>query len=152
MRCAEALHLMDAVLDGRADERHEQLLRFHINGCPQCRRAMLENRAISSGVRSLEEPSPPKDLMEGILSRLESGSYDKSPIRTGHGPLRWRFAAVIPFAAAAVLILGSRYGSSGQVPFPEEDTPVSAESGEPATQYAPAEVIAYSRPSSVTTF
>lgn len=147
MKCEDALVLIDLVIDGEAGPEDEQLLRFHINGCPSCRKAMLISQSISQAVDALEEPEPPDDLLQSVAARLASGNYDRSPIRPRRflpGP--WKAAAVLPFAAAAILLI---HGGSG------EDAVVLAE-GQPTLEetvnYTPAPVMAYSRPSSVTSF
>ncbi|HPF32764.1 MAG TPA: zf-HC2 domain-containing protein [Candidatus Sabulitectum sp.] len=147
MKCEDALLLMDLVIDGEAGPEDEQLLRFHINGCPSCRKAMLISQSISQAVDGLEEPQPPDDLLQAVTARLASGNYDRSPIRPKRflpGP--WKAAAVLPFAAAAILLF---HGGSS------EDPGVLAD-GQPALEetvnYTPAPVMAYSRPSSVTSF
>ncbi|MCK5131824.1 MAG: zf-HC2 domain-containing protein [Candidatus Sabulitectum sp.] len=152
MKCNEALFLMDSLLDGEATPEEEQMLRFHINGCPSCRKTMLLNRSIGENMKNLEEPDPPADLMDMVLQRLASGDYDKSPMADSNRfklPA-WRIAAAIPFAAALVLILQNFTGEN-----PSDygnNTIETATLEETVTQYAPAPVVAYSRPSSVSTF
>ena len=148
MKCEEALLLIDAVLDGEADHEEEQLLRFHLNGCASCRRVMLFNRSISGKVAELDEPDPPEGLLEAVSARLASGSYDRSPL-PGHSKFfsGWKIAAVIPFAAAALLLV--RGGSADDPPRLAEQAPAVAEE---TVDYTPAPMMAYSRPSSVTTF
>ncbi|OPX29178.1 MAG: hypothetical protein B1H09_06715 [Gemmatimonadaceae bacterium 4484_173] len=152
MNCNEALVLVDAVIDGEATPEEEQLLQFHVNGCDSCRRALYLNRSISTQVKNLEEPVPAPGLLEAVQTRLSSGNYDQSPLpgrKTARLPF-WRFAAVIPFAAALVLFIhGIDRGNS---------TDFAGRSIENAAVknttilYAPAPVVAYSRPSSVSTF
>ena len=152
MKCSEAKILIDSVLDGEASFKEEQILRFHLNGCSDCRRVMLMNQAISKNVKELHEPSPPEDLMDIVKARLKSGNYDKTPLLQKKQFLssnRWRVAAVIPFAATLFFIYqtmqnehsGSTYTAS----------PIEAIST-PEIQYAPAPVVAYTRPSSISTF
>ncbi len=150
MKCSEALILMDAVLDGESTPEEEQLLRFHVNGCSSCRKTILLNRSISDKVKDLEEPDPPSDLMEMVQAKLASGNYDKSPItdRSRFKLPVWRIAAVIPFAAALVFFLQNITGGNTSS---YESTSIETIQ-ETATLYAPAPVVAYSRPSSVSTF
>lgn len=151
MKCNEALVLMDLVLDKEASPEEEQLLRFHVNGCTSCKRAFLLSKSISEKVRDLEEPEPPSDLIDIIHRRLSAGDYDMSPLKEKERfklPV-WRIAAVIPFAAALVFFLNS---FSGEETSNYGDINETAIAQEPATLYAPAPVIAYSRPSSVSTF
>ncbi len=148
MKCEEALLLMNSILDGEADAEEEQLLRFHLNGCVSCRKSMLLSSAISSEVADLDEPDPPEDILRAVQARIASGDYDRSPLRgsTRSFPL-WKAAAVIPFAAAALLLLHG--GSETESPR-LADHPVMT--SEESVSYTPAPVMAYSRPSSVTTF
>lgn len=148
MKCEEALLLINAVLDGEADHEEEQLLRFHLNGCASCRKVMLVNRAISTGVSELGEPDPPEDLLQAVNERLASGDYDRSPLRNSPRTFTgWKIAAAIPFAAAALLLV--RSVSGGDPSRLAEQTPSASEE---TVNYTPAPVMAYSRPSSVTTF
>lgn len=152
MKCNEALLLMNTVLDGESTPEEEQLLRFHVNGCPSCRKTLLFYRSISEEVKNLEEPDPPNDLMEMVQTKLASGNYDKSPLpRKNHFKLPvWRIAAVIPFAAALVFFLQNFTGgnTSNYVNTGAETTAAH----ETVMQYTPAPIVAYSRPSSVSTF
>ena len=156
MKCNEALVLMDLVIDSRATHEEEQLLRFHLNGCSSCRKTMQLNRSISEKIKKLEEADPPDDLMDKIQARLASGNFDLSPMggtRRFKFPA-WRIAAVIPFAAALVFFLQSFTGEN--TPENVNGTAALETAGttiqETAFVYAPAPVIAYSRPSSVSTF
>jgi len=154
MKCEDAVLLMNSVIDGEATPEQEQLLRFHLNGCSSCRRTMIINRSISSGVAQLQEPDPPSDLLDTVMKRIDSGNYDRSPL--GTHPVRmiraqWKIAALIPFAAAALLLFGSQLRSHGSSVY-TEGSMMSVQSGNEPVLYAPAPVVAYSRPSSVTTF
>ncbi|MCD4708907.1 MAG: zf-HC2 domain-containing protein [Candidatus Sabulitectum sp.] len=152
MKCNEALFLMDTVLDDESTPEEEQLLRFHLNGCSACRKTMSFNRSISEKVKNLEEPDPPFNLMETVQARLASGNFDRSPIasRARFKLPVWRIAAIIPFAAALVFFLQnftgehtSSYGNTGMETAAVQET---------VMQFAPAPIVAYSRPSSVSTF
>ncbi|MCK5785400.1 MAG: zf-HC2 domain-containing protein [Candidatus Sabulitectum sp.] len=156
MKCNEALILMDLVIDSRATHEEEQLLRFHLNGCSSCRKTMQLNRSISKKIKELEEVDPPDDVMDKIQARLASGNYDRSPMGES-GRFRfpvWRIAAVIPFAAALVFFLQNFTGENSTENV--NSTAVLETAGttiqETALVYAPAPVVAYSRPSSVSTF
>ncbi len=151
MKCNEALLLMDSVLDGEATAEEEQLLRFHVNGCLECRKTLLLNRSISEKITELEEPEVPSDLLDKIQLRLSSENYDHSPVVTKKSfrfPT-WRIAAVIPFAAALVFLLQNFAGDNSNS---YGNTVNTASARETDTQYAPTPVVAYSRPSSVSTF
>lgn len=150
MKCEDALVLMNAVLDGEAGPDGDQILRFHLNGCPECRKAMLINRSISEGIKELQEPEPSADLLDSVLARLENGSYDNSPLgrRSSRFMGYWKIAAAIPFAAAALLLFHGGESGKDQPSLAEHPSMVSEET----VNYTPAPVMAYSRPSSVTTF
>ena len=148
MKCDEALLLMNLILDNEADAEQEQLLRFHLNGCSSCRKAMIVNRSISREVLDLHEPDPPEGILQAVQERIASGSYDRSPLRaSGRSFPIWKIAAVLPFAAAALILF---HGDSGEEPSRLANQPVT--SSEETVSYAPAPMMAYTRPSSVTTF
>ncbi|MCD6588082.1 MAG: zf-HC2 domain-containing protein [Candidatus Fermentibacteraceae bacterium] len=152
MNCNEALVLIDAVIDGEATPEEEQLLQFHVNGCDSCRRALYLSRSISTHVKSLEEPVPAPRLLETVQMRLSSGSYDQSPLsdrKKTRLPF-WRIAAVIPFAAALVLFIHS-IDHRNSTDFSGRSIEASVVKNT-TIHYAPAPVVAYSRPSSVSTF
>ena len=152
MKCTEAKILIDSVLDGEASFREEQVLRFHLNGCSDCRRILLMNKVISKSVKELHEPSPPEELMDMVKARLKTGNYDNSPLKQKKqffNSNRWRIAAVIPFAATLFFIYQTMQN--------EHSTPTFAASSvetvsAPVIEYTPAPVIAYTRPSSISTF
>ncbi len=151
MNCTDALKLIDLAVDGEATKEQRNVLAFHLNGCPSCRKAMTVTEAISRETGNLEEPSPPENLLEHVMARVESGNYDKSPLsKTAIPQITWKIAAAIPFVAAAVLILGNLNGST-QSPVIASSKTVKTESYNEDI-YTPAPVVAYSRPSSVTTF
>jgi hypothetical protein len=152
MNCNEALVLIDSVIDEEATPEEEQLLQFHVNGCDSCRRTLFLSRSVSSSVKNLEEPVPSPGLLETVQMRLSSGNYDQSPLsgrKTGRRPF-WRIAAVVPFAAALVLFIHGvdRRNSADFAGRSIEATVVK----NTTIHYAPAPVVAYSRPSSVSTF
>lgn len=147
MKCSDALNLINAVLDGEVTPQEADLLRFHLNGCETCARAMEISSAISGGIEDLQEPDPPEDLLEKVKARLAENNYDQTPVKRGifHSP-SWKIAAVLPFAAAALLLWG------GQGNNPVSRKPMASNSGSEIMRYTPAPVVAYSRPTSVTTF
>ncbi len=152
MNCNEALVLIDAVIDRETTPEEEQLLQFHVNGCESCRKALHLSRSISSHVKNLEEPVPDSSLLETVQVRLSSGNYDKSPLSAGKPARRpfWRIAAVIPFAAALVLFI---HATDHRNSTDYTGRSIEAKTaGNTTIHYAPAPVVAYSRPSSVSTF
>ncbi len=154
MKCNEALLLIDSVIDGESTPEQDQLLRFHLNGCTSCRKVMLLNKTIAEKVKELDEPMPPVNLTDIVRARLTSGNFDKSPIHKKTPGLKklsaWRVAAVIPFAAALVFLLQNFSGEHASSFGATRVEPASSEVTD--TQYTPAPIVAYSRPSSVSTF
>lgn len=145
MKCSEALELISMSIDGEADARQESMLRFHLNGCADCRRALEMSRALSAAVVSLPDFTPPPNLEAAVRSRLSQGSYDASPLKSMAGSrflLLRRAAVIIPFAAT--LILAARI-------FIPPVTPASA-SDSSEEQYNPVPPSAYTRPVTLTTF
>ena len=152
MKCNEAKVLINSVLDGEASFKEEQILRFHLNGCSDCRKVMVMNKAISKNVKELHEPSPPDDLMDMVKARLKSGNYDSSPIQKKSNfftSSRWKIAAVIPFAATLFVLYQAMQNEHSNPSYTA--SPIEAVST-PNVQYAPAPVVAYARPSSISTF
>lgn len=145
MKCSEALELISVSIDGETDARQESMLRFHLNGCTDCRRALEFSRALSGAVASLPDFTPPPNLEAAVRSRLSQSDYDASPLKARAGSrfvLLRRAAVIIPFAAT--LIFAARV-------FIPTVTPVSS-SGSSEEQYTPIPPSAYTRPVTLTTF
>ncbi|MFO7627534.1 MAG: zf-HC2 domain-containing protein [Candidatus Fermentibacteraceae bacterium] len=145
MKCSESLELISLSIDGESDARQESMLRFHLNGCADCRRALEISRTLSGAVASLPDFTPPPNLEAAVKSRLSLRDYDTSPLKTRVAPrfvLLRRAAVIIPFAA--MLIFAARI-------FMPPVAPVSA-SGNSEEQYTPVPPSAYTRPVTLTTF
>jgi anti-sigma factor RsiW len=109
MNCRRSLELMDCVLDGTATPEEEQVLHFHLSGCPSCKRAMQMNRDISSVCSQIPRPEPPADLEQRIRARLAS-----MPVEVLSRPSRrHRIAIVLPFVAALLIAIGILAGVNG---------------------------------------
>lgn len=142
MKCSEALELISLTVDGEADHRQESMLRFHLNGCENCRRALAASLSISRAVASLPDPLPPADLEARVRARLSSGTFDASPLRPVYRfSLLRRAAVIIPFAAG--LILAARVFMPGPAPAAGQQT---------QEEYMPVPPSAYTRPVTLTTF
>jgi anti-sigma factor RsiW len=145
MKCSEALELISLTIDGEADSKQERMLRFHINGCASCRRALEMSRTISMAVASLPDPQPSADLENLVRARLEFQDYDTSPLENPRRFLLLRRAAVVlPFAAT--LVIAARVF----IPSVSPDTAAASEAVE--VQYIPLPASAYTRPVTLTTF
>lgn len=145
MKCREALELISLSVDGELDRRRERILRFHLNGCPSCRKALAMSVAISRAVARLPEPSPSPDLESRVMTRLSYDDYDTSPL-PNPGRLRAirRAAVILPFAAT--LVLAARV----LVPrLPSDTSPPVLQAEE---DYVPVPASAYTRPVTLTTF
>ena len=145
MKCIEALELISLSIDGETDSRQESMLRFHLNGCADCRRALEMSRALSGAVAALPDFTPPPNLEAAVWSRLSQSDYDASPLKARAGSrlvLLRRAAVIIPFAA--MLIFAARI-------FMPPVNPSSA-SGSSEEQYTPIPPSAYTRPVTLTTF
>lgn len=145
MKCTEALELISLSIDGETDARQESMLRFHLNGCSECRRALEMSRALSGAVSSLPDFTPPPDLEAAVRSRLELRNYDMSPLKA-HVSSRFvllrRAAVIIPFAA--MLVFAAKV-------FMPPVAPVS-HAGASEELYTPMPPSAYTRPVTLTTF
>lgn len=143
MKCTEALEIISLAVDGEADQKQESMLRFHLNGCEQCRKALAASRSISRALASLPDPEPPENLEASVRARLASGDFDNSPLRApSRFPLLRRAAVILPFAAT--LILAARIFMPPLDPAPSP--------GQAEEQYMPVPPSAYTRPVTLTTF
>lgn len=104
MNCRSASRLIDRVVDGVATEHERNLLRFHINGCPECRRRLELTRDISRVMKTISSPHPPADLESSVRRMLETGTDIGSDPAAAGGGLRQRFLLGLPFAAAAAAV------------------------------------------------
>jgi anti-sigma factor RsiW len=96
MNCTRLEELINDYVDGHLseDERHD--VELHLAGCPKCRRAVEQLRAIVERAAALpREVAPPRDLMPGIRRAVEGAGKH----RAGAPWMMW--AAV----AASVIIL-----------------------------------------------
>lgn len=145
MKCTEALELISTSIDGETDARQESMLRFHLNGCAECRRALEISQALSAAVAALPDFTPPPNLEAAVRSRLSQGNYDTAPLKARAGSrlvLLRRAAVIIPFAA--MLIFAARI-------FIPPVAPVSTP-GNSEELYTPIPPSAYTRPVTLTTF
>lgn len=145
MKCTESLELISLSIDGETDARQESMLRFHLNGCAECRRAFEMSQALSGAVASLPDFTPPPNLEAAVRSRLSQSDYDTTPLKARASSrlvLLRRAAVIIPFAA--MLIFAARI-------FIPPVTPVSTP-GDSEERYTPIPPSAYTRPVTLTTF
>jgi anti-sigma factor RsiW len=104
MNCRSASRLIDRVVDGVATDHERNLLRFHINGCPRCRRRLELTRDISQVMKTISAPTPPSDLESSVRTMLRTGEdLEAAPVRSS-GRLGQRLLVGLPFAAAAAAV------------------------------------------------
>jgi len=104
MNCRSASRLIDRVVDGVATDHERNLLRFHINGCPDCRRRLELTRDISKVMKTISSPLPPTDLESSVRRMLKTGAdLETAPVRSS-GRFGQRLLLGLPFAAAAAAV------------------------------------------------
>ena len=104
MNCRSASRLIDRIVDGVATEHERNLLRFHINGCSDCRRRLELTRDISRVMKSISSPHPPANLESSVRRMLETGADIGPTTHTPGGSIRQKFLLGLPFAAAAAAV------------------------------------------------
>src|SRR5205085_8396684 len=70
MSCEETQKNFSAYLDGRLTSGAREVVGTHLERCPACRLHLAETRAIMGGLRQLERPQPPADLVASISDAL----------------------------------------------------------------------------------
>lgn len=104
MNCRAASRLIDRVVDGVATEHERNLLRFHTNGCPDCRCRLELTRDISRLMKTVSTPVPPADLESSVRHMLDTGADQESDPSGQGGHRRHRLLLGLPFAAAAAAV------------------------------------------------
>ena len=101
MNCERILERLDDYLDGELDPRETEQVRTHLDRCTACHRehqALV--RLLERAVELRRDEEPPRDLWDGIRSRIEA------PAEVSRSGSRFRVLA----AAAAVLFLAALFG------------------------------------------
>jgi len=102
MKCAEIDDRLDDYVDGLLEEREFQEVEGHLLDCPACRANERLLRALLTHASALpKEMAPPRDLWEGIASRIE----DRSGKGSFWGPLKRHRVALLATAATVLLAL-----------------------------------------------
>ena len=118
LTCAEARERLDDHVDELLDAASSRELEAHLEGCAGCRAELRELRRLLAEAAALpDEIEPPRELWDGIASRLEPRGR---VLPFAPSLRRWAFLAP-PLAAAAALALaiglGLRSGPA-TAPFP----------------------------------
>ncbi len=87
MNCRKALEIITLVLDDEATREQEIMLRFHLLGCPSCRKALEFSRDIATITRSLQAPPPPSDLETRVREMLAREDIETTVPRTKRSAL-----------------------------------------------------------------
>lgn len=97
MACQDLKTTIREYLDGELSSTQREVFEFHLRNCSHCRREVQELKSTLVWLKQAEEVTPPPDLRNRVLARIEK---DKA------APAR-RFALRLPkvVAAAAVFIL-----------------------------------------------
>jgi anti-sigma factor RsiW len=102
MNCRKAETLLQRSFDGRLDEGARSLLAKHLEGCPACRKAEREYRAMFGLLKDVPEAAPLPRFWERLEPRLSD--------ETALVPLvfweRWNLRAVPVFVALVALLGG----------------------------------------------
>lgn len=155
MKCSNALELISRQLDGDLSPSEEQILSFHIMGCPTCRKATQMTRDISFVMRSIDKPVPPTVLAEKVYERLASGQYSLKVSWKKHF---WRNVVIIPVAATLLILLTiphknkeltSVIGNSSEI---SSETELEDISEVKTTKYHTFPLVAYSQEGRLVTF
>lgn len=79
MNCTRLEELIDDFVDGQLPEDERRDVERHLAGCPKCRRAVEQLRAIVEKAAALpREIAPPRDLMPGIRRVVEGAGEQRA--------------------------------------------------------------------------
>jgi anti-sigma factor RsiW len=84
-------------LDGSLSADDRAALEAHLDGCPGCRRALEDRRAIAEAATSLPELEVPDDFVAGVMTRLGLPDAEKAPAKRARA---FRLAPVLTGASA----------------------------------------------------
>lgn len=99
-------------LDGSLSAGDRAAFEAHLAGCPGCRRALDERRAIAEAATSLPPLEVPDDFILGVMSHLDLPAPERTPEKRARG---FRFAPALTAASAlgAVAIVVSLITGNG---------------------------------------
>ena len=111
MNCASIGRIYD-YLDGSLTAGERAAFEAHLAGCPGCRRALDERRAIAEAATSLPPLEVPDEFILGVMSRLDLSAPEKAPAKRARG---FRLAPALTAASAlgAVAIVVSLITGNG---------------------------------------
>ncbi len=102
MNCRKAEQWLLRSVDGRLDERAQDLLAKHLEACPACRKAEREYRIMFSVLKDGRDTTPPARFWERLEPRLREET-ELVPLLFWE---RWNLRAIPVFLALVVLLGG----------------------------------------------
>ena len=107
-----ALESIYEYLDGGQSAAERAAFEAHLAGCPGCRAALAERRAIAEAAISLPAIEVPADFAGAVMSRLSARPAEEAPAARARAP---RLAAVLTAASAlgAVAVAASLITGNG---------------------------------------
>jgi hypothetical protein len=109
MDCKVFQERMHAYLDGELATAERRDVEAHVPGCASCRHVLDELRRLRELVASVPAESPPADLPERIMSRIEQHAIQTQPVVIRLLP-RFALAAASVALVAGVVSLTTRHG------------------------------------------
>lgn len=97
-------------LDGGLSAGDRAAFEAHLAGCPGCRRALDERRAIAEAATSLSPLEVPDDFVLGVMSRLDLPALEKAPAKRARG---FRLAPVLTGVSALGAVVVSLITGNG---------------------------------------
>jgi hypothetical protein len=92
-------------VDGDLEGAARAAVDVHLRGCPQCRTAVEELRAVVARAEALQDAAPPRDLWDGIAARIEAPATHHPLSAFRRAASSRRFSFTLPQLAAAGLAL-----------------------------------------------
>ena len=84
MECKDALEKMNAWMDGELPEKEAEMLKYHIDGCSNCRMAARNLLEVVQAFDRFVPGMPGPELEARTLDRFEM------EVETGENRTRWR--------------------------------------------------------------
>lgn len=157
--CERCLSLLDSYIDHELAEDERLFVEKHLEQCPQCRAEWQEAKALEERLAAwaAEEIEPPADFREKVFARLEAEPAPVVPLSTRAVKKKPLWSKVLPWAAAAVLLLamspaiihlaGGQPGNSSQPQqVAENDQAAKQTQDEQAPRMTPAETAPAEKP------
>lgn len=101
--CPDPLELT-RLLDGELTENRAAQARAHVAGCPRCGAELEAQRALLEALRAPPPGLPSPGALAAVMGRLDAA--DEAAARADRRQQRRPWLALVPAAAAAVLLVG----------------------------------------------